>query len=170
MLRPVKVEPLPHSRLRISYPDGVEGVIDLSPQMGHGVFAPLTDEAFSKRCISANTGKSRGLKTSKFAPTPHISKSRAKCRPAPPMPEVNRFYGIVIRFYYRRSPSHAFSCNVRRIRALIEIETGAVYQGFLPGTAPVLVNEGRAIHLQELRDDWNRAREERLLLPIAPLE
>lgn len=86
------------------------------------------------------------------------------------MPEVNRFYGIVIRFYYRRSPSHAFSCNVRRIRALIEIETGAVYQGFLPGTAPVLVNEGRAIHLQELRDDWNRAREERLLLPIAPLE
>lgn len=48
MLRPIKVEPLPHSRLRISYPDGTQGVIDLSPQIGRGVFAPLTDEAFFK--------------------------------------------------------------------------------------------------------------------------
>jgi hypothetical protein len=28
------------------YPDGVEGVIDLSGDVGHGVFAPLADEAF----------------------------------------------------------------------------------------------------------------------------
>jgi len=48
MLRPIKVEALPHSRLRISYPDGVEGVIDLSPQVGRGVFARLADEAFFK--------------------------------------------------------------------------------------------------------------------------
>ena len=48
MLRPIKVEPLPHHRLRVVYPDGVEGVIDISPQIGRGVFAPLADEAFFK--------------------------------------------------------------------------------------------------------------------------
>jgi hypothetical protein len=46
MLRPVKVEALPKFRLRISYPDGVEGVIDLSADVGRGVFAPLADETF----------------------------------------------------------------------------------------------------------------------------
>jgi hypothetical protein len=46
MLRPNKVEALPHFQLRVSYPDGTEGVIDLSAQIGHGVFAPLADKAF----------------------------------------------------------------------------------------------------------------------------
>lgn len=86
------------------------------------------------------------------------------------MPEVSRFYGIVIRFYYRDHPPTHFHAMYGEHEALIEIETGTVYQGSLPGTALALVNEWRTIHLQELRDDWNRAREERPLLPIAPLE
>ena len=46
MMRPVRVEALPKSRLRISYPDGVQGIIDLSAGVGRGVFAPLADESF----------------------------------------------------------------------------------------------------------------------------
>ena len=46
MNRPLKVEPKFGFRLRLVYPDGIEGVIDLSPDVGHGVFAPLADEAF----------------------------------------------------------------------------------------------------------------------------
>jgi Protein of unknown function (DUF2442) len=46
MRRPTKVEAISGFRLRIAYPDGVEGVIDLSREVGHGVFAPLADEAF----------------------------------------------------------------------------------------------------------------------------
>ena len=46
MRRPNKVEAISGLRLRIAYPDGVEGVIDLSREVGHGVFAPLADEAF----------------------------------------------------------------------------------------------------------------------------
>jgi len=53
---------------------------------------------------------------------------------------------------------------------LIEIETGAIYEGYLPGTAYDLVNRWRINHLQELRDDWDRARQQLPLLPIAPLE
>jgi hypothetical protein len=30
----------------LSYPDGVEGVIDLSSSAGRGIFTPLKDEAF----------------------------------------------------------------------------------------------------------------------------
>ena len=46
MVRPTKVEPLSGYRLRVRYADGVEGIIDLSDQVGHGVFAQLRDEAF----------------------------------------------------------------------------------------------------------------------------
>ena len=46
MNRPTKVEALPDFRLRVAYPDGTEGMIDLSGDVGRGVFAPLADEAF----------------------------------------------------------------------------------------------------------------------------
>lgn len=44
-MKPVKVEALPSFRLRIVYPDGVDGIIDLSRNVGKGVFAPLVDPA-----------------------------------------------------------------------------------------------------------------------------
>ena len=46
MNRPNKVEALPGFRIRVAYPDGTAGVIDLSADVGRGVFAPLADEAF----------------------------------------------------------------------------------------------------------------------------
>jgi len=46
MKRPTKVEALPEFRLRVAYPDGVEGVIDLAADVGRGVFTPLADDAF----------------------------------------------------------------------------------------------------------------------------
>ena len=46
MMKPVKVEALPSFRLRIVYPDGTDGIIDLSRNVGKGVFAPLADPAF----------------------------------------------------------------------------------------------------------------------------
>ena len=46
MNRPNRVEALSYFRIRVAYPDGTEGVIDLSADIGRGVFAPLSDEAF----------------------------------------------------------------------------------------------------------------------------
>jgi len=46
MNRPLSVEPKSGFRLQLVYPDGIEGMIDLSPDVGRGVFAPLADEAF----------------------------------------------------------------------------------------------------------------------------
>lgn len=46
MHRPTKVEALPDFRLRLTYPDGTAGVIDLAADVGRGVFTPLADPAF----------------------------------------------------------------------------------------------------------------------------
>ena len=72
------------------------------------------------------------------------------------MPEVSRFYGIIIRFYYRDHPPTHFH---------------AIYGEFeAHKTAYDLVNTWRLIHLQELRENWNRARQQLPVLPIQPLE
>ncbi len=46
MNRPINVEALSGYCLRVTYPGGVDGVIDLAGDVGRGVFTPLADEAF----------------------------------------------------------------------------------------------------------------------------
>jgi hypothetical protein len=46
MTRPTSIEALSGYRLRVVYSDGTQGIIDLSADVGRGVFAPLADEAF----------------------------------------------------------------------------------------------------------------------------
>jgi hypothetical protein len=53
---------------------------------------------------------------------------------------------------------------------LIEIRTGEIHEGFLPLKALELVNEWRALHLDELQEAWRRSREELPLQRIEPLE
>ncbi len=54
--------------------------------------------------------------------------------------------------------------------AQIDIETGAIIKGYLPRTAYGLVNTWRGLHVEELREDWDRARQQLPVLPITPLE
>ena len=46
MIRPIQIEALPGYRIQLMYSDGTVGFIDLSADVGRGVFAPLLDEAF----------------------------------------------------------------------------------------------------------------------------
>jgi hypothetical protein len=46
VIRPIKVEALPQYGLRITFADGAQGVVDLSDDVGQGVFGPLKDETF----------------------------------------------------------------------------------------------------------------------------
>ena len=85
------------------------------------------------------------------------------------MPEVSRFYGITIRFYYRDHPPMHFHAIYAEHEALIEIETGDIYESFLPKKAIELVNEWRLIHLGELKEAWQKSRQEIPLTPIDPL-
>jgi hypothetical protein len=85
------------------------------------------------------------------------------------MPEISRFFGIAIAIYYddREPPLfHAFSGPHR---VTVNIDTGATSGGF-PPRALGLVLEWRQYHVEELRQNWNLARERRPLRAIAPLE
>ena len=86
------------------------------------------------------------------------------------MPEVTRFFGIVIRMYFRdHNPAH-FHAEYGEFEVLVEIETLAALRGSLPRRAMALVLEWAAVHRQELRDNWERARGGEPLESIAPLD
>ncbi|MDE2805343.1 MAG: DUF4160 domain-containing protein [Gemmatimonadota bacterium] len=86
------------------------------------------------------------------------------------MPELCRFYGIVIRMYFSdHGPPH-FHALYGDQEALVEIDSLAVFQGRLSSRAKSLVIEWASLHQEELRTAWERA--SRLEPPgkIAPLE
>jgi hypothetical protein len=86
------------------------------------------------------------------------------------MPEISRFFGIVIQMYYRdHNPPH-FHVRYADQRALVAIEDLAVLRGELSTRALSLVREWAALHRNELVEDWNLARAEAELRPIQPLE
>ena len=86
------------------------------------------------------------------------------------MPEISRFFGIVIRMFYNdHAPPH-FHGEYGEHEVLIEIETLHVYAGSLPSRALALVHEWATAHQDELRKDWTLARGGRLPESIAPLE
>jgi len=86
------------------------------------------------------------------------------------MPEVSRFFGIVIRVFFNDHDPPHFHAVYGEYEALIEIESLIIYRGGLPRRALAMVLEWAAIHSEELRKDWELARSGRSLDPIAPLE
>ena len=86
------------------------------------------------------------------------------------MPELSRFFGIIIRMFYSdHEPAH-FHAIYGEYEALIEIDTLAVFRGSLLRRALALVLEWAALHRNELRDDWRHARAGETLNEIEPLD
>ncbi len=86
------------------------------------------------------------------------------------MPEVSRFFGIIIRLYWNDHEPPHFHAIYGEHEALVEIETLAIYRGHLPRRALALVLEWAVLHREELREDWRRARAMEPILPIEPLQ
>ena len=70
------------------------------------------------------------------------------------MPEISRFYGVVIRIFHNEHPPPHFHAEYADSLASISIETLDVLVGSLPRRALVLVLDWAALHQQELREDW----------------
>lgn len=86
------------------------------------------------------------------------------------MPEISRFYGIVIRMFYDdHSPPH-FHAVYAGSELVVSISPIEVREGRAPARVRSLVLEWAAIHQQELIDDWDRCRNAQEPLPIEPLE
>lgn len=85
------------------------------------------------------------------------------------MPELSRFFGIVIAMYYRdHGPAH-FHAIYGDFEITVEIDSGRV-NGEFPTRALAHVTDWRELHRDELRAAWTMARESRPLPRIDPLE
>ena len=74
------------------------------------------------------------------------------------MPEICRFYGIVIKIYFAdHAPPH-FHAEYGSDEALLHIETLAIIEGTLPSRAIGLVKEWASLHRDELRVAWEKAK------------
>ncbi len=86
------------------------------------------------------------------------------------MPEISRFYGIVIRMFYdEHNPPH-FHAQYGEFNAVIKINDYALSEGYLPPKALGLVTEWANIHREELLKNWQLARESNELIMIEPLK
>ena len=86
------------------------------------------------------------------------------------MPEVCRFYGIVITVYYNdHGPAHLHA-RYGDSQAVIGIDSLTVLQGHLPPRARGLVVEWASLRQAELWAAWFAARSGEPISRIAPLE
>ncbi|GJL55385.1 MAG: hypothetical protein NPIRA02_25170 [Nitrospirales bacterium] len=85
------------------------------------------------------------------------------------MPEICRFYGIVIKMYFDdHNPPH-FHAEYFGEEALIDVNTLVVFLGRLPARAYALVTEWATLHQKELISDWQKAKNLEPLEKIEPL-
>ncbi len=86
------------------------------------------------------------------------------------MPEISRFYGIVIQMYFDDHPPPHFHALYAGWKAVIDIETLAFIDGQLPPRARALVIEWAAIHQQDLREAFHKLQAMETPSKIAPLD
>jgi hypothetical protein len=85
------------------------------------------------------------------------------------VPELSRFFGIVIgMFYDEHGPPH-FHARYRDYKISMEIGSGSVV-GRFPPRALLLVQDWARLHEAELLANWRRARAGEPLEPITPME
>lgn len=85
------------------------------------------------------------------------------------MPEISRFYGIIIAMFYEDHPPPHFHARYGRSKIAIRIEDFRVLDGELPPRALGLVIEWAALHQQELIKNWELAQANRPTQKIEPL-
>jgi hypothetical protein len=85
------------------------------------------------------------------------------------VPEISRFFGIVIGMFYIEHGVPHFHASYAEYEVSVEIETGTI-RGDFPKRAARLVLEWRALHKQELLENWRLARSGKSPKRIAPLE
>ena len=86
------------------------------------------------------------------------------------MPEISRFFGIIISIFFDdHNPPH-FHARYGNDNAVIKITDLTVLEGYLQPRALGLVMEWAAIHKDELLSDWELAKDKKPLFPVEPLK
>jgi len=85
------------------------------------------------------------------------------------MPEISRFFGIVIGVFYSDHGAAHFHAVYGEHEISVEMESGTIH-GEFPARALSLVLEWANLHKQELIENWQLARQGEPVKRIAPLE
>ncbi len=85
------------------------------------------------------------------------------------MPEISRFYGIIIYMYMNEHNPPHFHVWYENYKAIITIKEGIV-TGSLPRRALNLVYEWLDLHKDELMANWEKLKEQQSPDKIQPLE
>lgn len=83
------------------------------------------------------------------------------------MPEISRFYGIVIKMFFKpkeHEPSHIHALYGEHI-GIFNLQTLEMTEGDLPKRAQDLVKEWLTVHQRELLQMW----EEQIIKKLPPL-
>ena len=86
------------------------------------------------------------------------------------MPEISRFYGIVIRMYFDDHDPPHFHAKYAGMEAQFGIDPLALREGEIPRRALNLVLEWAAEHQAELLANWDRLHSDQTPETIAPLK
>jgi hypothetical protein len=86
------------------------------------------------------------------------------------MPEISRFFGIIIRMYYNEHGPPHLHAEYQGSKALLDFR-GNILRGTLGSrTALRLVREWIDLHESELEEDWQLAGARMDMKKIAPLD
>ncbi|MDU9051151.1 MAG: DUF4160 domain-containing protein [Candidatus Electrothrix sp. Rat3] len=86
------------------------------------------------------------------------------------MPEVSRFFGIIIRMYYdEHNPPH-FHAEYQGNKAVFDLNGNMTKGDLQSKTARKLVREWVDLHNEEISRNWDLAMNDRQLNKIAPLD
>ena len=86
------------------------------------------------------------------------------------MPEISRFFGIVITIYWKEHGIPHFHAKYGGSRASFSIEDIRLLEGKLPPRVMALVVEWAIKNQDELLADWYLAMAKKPLNPIKPLD
>lgn len=89
------------------------------------------------------------------------------------MPELSRFFGIIIRMYMEVGEPHHlphFHAYYQADVAVFSLDPIDLVAGELPRRQRRLVEAWAELHQDELLNDWRRLQEGQLPMPIEPLD
>ena len=86
------------------------------------------------------------------------------------MPEICRFFGVIIRMFYDdHNPPH-FHADYQGAQAIFDLKGNIIKGSLKSRTATKLVREWVDLHCDEIEQDWDLAKADKELFKIEPLD
>jgi hypothetical protein len=182
LIRVTAVRHIRNHVLWLEFSDGLNGEIDLENELIGEVFEPLKDRYLFAQ-VRLDAGTIAWPNGADWAPETLHDRVRAANRTAQhgndddpfgiardvaAMPEISRFFGIVIRMFYADHARPHFHAQYGEHSIAVEITGDGLSGSFPPHRMPLLY-EWRDLHRDELIENWDRLREGRPPKPIEPL-